>query len=280
MPHTKSLPNLLSHALSAMDTVRETFLHHYGNQPDWTLKHERDPVSQVDVAIERAIRAALLSAFPDIPVAGEELEQHPQKGCRMYWTIDPIDGTVNYLQHAPLCGISIGLILDDVSVLGILDFPVLNKRYVGGKGILPSINGVPLETAAPVGTNSPDISQCVIAVGDYATGPNSVQDNQAKLCLHRLLANRAYRVRMLGSAALDLAWTASGQFGGCITLVNNSWDMAAGVAIAQASGVYVVDVDGSTYSTRSRYVIASRHLGILAELCAMVQQATQPPTLP
>jgi myo-inositol-1(or 4)-monophosphatase len=77
---------------------------------------------------------------------------------------------------------------------------------------------------------------------------------------------------MLGSAAIDLAWLASGRHHASVTLCNRPWDMGAGVVIAREAGATVADVDGSEYSLDSHSVIAaSPRLG--PELLALVQQA-------
>ena len=65
------------------------------------------------------------------------------------------------------------------------------------------------------------------------------------------------RIRMLGSASLDLAWLAAGRTDGMVTLSNKPWDMAAGTVIARESGIQVVDIDGHDYGFASRSILAA-----------------------
>ena len=97
-------------------------------------------------------------------------------------------------------------------------------------------------------------------------------EDPLQIRLAGLLAGRALRVRMLGSAAIDLAWLASGRHHASVTLCNRPWDMAAGVVIAREAGATVTDLDRSEYSLDSRSVIAAAgRLG--PELMAIVEEA-------
>jgi myo-inositol-1(or 4)-monophosphatase len=116
------------------------------------------------------------------------------------------------------------------------------------------------------------MSEAIVALGDFATGPDAAEQNILGLRLTGLLAEKALRIRMLGSAAIDLAWLAAGRHHASITLCNRSWDRAAGVVISREAGASVVDLDGSGYSLASRAVVAAAGR-IGPELLATVQQA-------
>src|SRR2546430_2191953 len=73
------------------------------------------------------------------------------------------------------------------------------------------------------------LRDAVGGVGEYATGPRADHKNEQRLALTIQLAPRVPRVRMLGTAALDLAWVAEGRLDASITLDNKPWDTAAGV---------------------------------------------------
>jgi myo-inositol-1(or 4)-monophosphatase len=266
MKNTRELLELRQLSSQAAALGRDLFLSHYNDRNAFHLKKERDPVSVVDVEIEQSIRTFLGNHCPEVPVIGEELGAPGAHDSPVYWVVDPIDGTVNYLSKIPLCGISIALVENGIPVLGCIDFPVLGQLYTGGQGVRSELNG---EVITPT-CASLEFSQCIVALGDYSTGNGSRQKNERKIRLHQQLADQVYRVRMVGSAALDLCWTASGQFGASITLSNNAWDMAAGVAISRGCGVTVCDIDGTDYTTSSRCVIASRQADIAEKLCKMV----------
>jgi myo-inositol-1(or 4)-monophosphatase len=83
------------------------------------------------------------------------------------------------------------------------------------------------------------------------------------------LAGRAQRVRMLGSAAIDLAWVAEGKLDASMTMSNKPWDTAAGVIIAREAGAVVIDQDGSDHTSSSTATIAVAP-GVVEELLALV----------
>jgi len=255
-----NLQQLLGIATDVTAAASELFVARQPQTPYWRSKDDRDPVSEVDLEIENLVRAHLSHVVPDIPFVGEETGgQIPEFGrC---WVLDPVDGTVNYLEKSPLCGISLGLIEDRRAVLGVVELPFFKETFTGGRGLPALRNGSPINCKIPQ-----SLRDCVVAVGDYSVGSEAHVRNQQKLRLHAHLADRAYRVRMLGSAALDLVWTAAGINGACIALSNNPWDMTAGVAIAEAANVIVTGHDLRPHSVDSKIVVASGSQSVIAEI--------------
>ncbi len=246
-------------AVRAMEQARGIFLRSYGAEVSWSAKSERDPVSEVDLEIEAETRD-FLAARSDADFLGEESGgDTPSSG--LAWVLDPVDGTVNYLQGSPLCGISLALLQEGQPVLGVIDLPILGELYVGGQGLPATLNGATIHARS-----SDNLAECLVACGDYSVGEGSVARNAVKSRLTADLADRAYRVRMLGSAAIDLAWLSAGRHQASITLSNNAWDMAAGVAIAQASGALVVGSQGEVYTSESRATIASAAVSVVQNL--------------
>src|SRR5215211_5240954 len=96
------------------------------------------------------------------------------------------------------------------------------------------------------------IAEALISIDQYAFGEDAERKNRWRLRLTERLAHDAQRVRMLGSSAIDLAWTAEGRLDACIQLGNKPWDISAGVLIALEAGARVLDHDGSEHSEQSR----------------------------
>ncbi len=109
-------------------------------------------------------------------------------------------------------------------------------------------------------------------MGDYAVGKDATKRNRPRLALTALLAERAERIRMFGTAAYDLACVADGSTDGCVILSNNPWDIAAGTVIVRESGGVVCDSDGSMHSPHSRHTIAGNSL-TAKELVSLVARA-------
>lgn len=89
-----------------------------------------DPVTEADIAAERAIRAVIEREHPDHGVAGEEFPDRPAEGP-WTWSLDPIDGTRSFVCGMPTWVTLIGLLRDGAPVLGVIDVPRLDERYIG-----------------------------------------------------------------------------------------------------------------------------------------------------
>lgn len=230
-----------------------------------TEKHDRDLVSDVDLAIERQVRAHLAEATPDIGFLGEEEGQSGGPAGGWMWTLDPIDGTSNFAHGIPLCATSLALLHDRRPVLGVIDAPFLGQRYHAVEG-----HGAYAGESRLSASSTGQLRDAVVAVGDYATGPRADHKNEQRLALTVQLATRAHRVRMLGTAALDLAWVAEGRLDASITLGNKPWDTAAGVLLAREAGATVVDADGSAHGFHSAATIAAAD-ALISQLLPLIQ---------
>jgi myo-inositol-1(or 4)-monophosphatase len=94
-----------------------------------TAKGDRDVVSEVDLAIERQLRAHLHEKTPGIGFLGEEDGSAAWGDGRLLWALDPVDGTVNYVRSVPLCAVSLALLDQGRPVLGVIDLPFLSAHY-------------------------------------------------------------------------------------------------------------------------------------------------------
>ncbi|MFF1712254.1 inositol monophosphatase family protein [Streptomyces sp. NPDC058268] len=215
-----------------------------------TAKGDRDMVTNVDLAIERQARETLLHQAPGIGFFGEE--EGGSTDIETYWIIDPVDGTANFIRSLPLCGISLALVHQGVPVLGVIHLPFLNRRYWAATKLGAFRDGHPIHPSA-----AKTLPEAMIAIGDYGTGPDAPERNRVSLTIQAHLAEQAQRVRMFGSAAVDLALVADGTIDACITLGNHDWDMAAGVAIAREAGAVVMDTDGSPHTPAAITTIAT-----------------------
>ena len=230
-----------------------------------TYKGERDYASEVDYAVERELREFLAAATPSIGLLGEE--EGATGAVERRWVLDPVDGTVNFAHGLPLCGVSLALVEGNRPVLGVIDLPFLGGRYVASLGGGAYRNGQRVHTS-----QAASLGEAVVSVGDYAVGEGARGRNRSRLAVTSQLAQQVLRVRMLGSAAVDLAWLAEGKTDAMITLSNKPWDTAAGVVIAREAGAVVVDVDGSDHTTESTATIAAAP-GLLAEVLDLVANA-------
>ncbi|MBN1305582.1 MAG: inositol monophosphatase family protein [Anaerolineales bacterium] len=221
---------------------------------DYHEKGDRDYALEVDLDVEKAIKSALAAIDPDIPVLGEEFDwsSGSQEQPGVFWVVDPIDGTVNYARQLPLYGTSVALIQGDIPILAGISFPALGERYTAGLGTGAYLNGKRISIS---GTQK--LSDAVVTYGDFAVGNNAQTRNKFRFDFMEYFASRALRVRIPGTAALQLAWVACGRADISITPSNSAWDVQGGVLIVREAGGEVYDFNGSQHTTASRYTLAS-----------------------
>jgi myo-inositol-1(or 4)-monophosphatase len=118
--------------------------------------------------------------------------------------------------------------------LGIIDAPFLQTRFSGSEGHGATRNGQPIQCR-----NTAELRDAIVSVGDFATGPDAAHKNVARLQAAAALAVWTERVRMHGSAALDLAFVASGLTDGAMIFGGKEWDVAAGTIISREAGAIV-----------------------------------------
>ena len=229
-----------------------------------TAKGDRDMATELDFAVERAVRAHLRERTPGVAILGEEEGVSGDPDSELLWALDPIDGTANLVHGMPLTGVSLGLLHEGRPILGVIDLPFLDARYWAVEHA-----GAYVGDRRITASRTADLRDAVVAIGDYAVGAGADEKNRLRLALTEHLASRAQRVRMLGSAAIDLAWVAEGKLDASMTMSNTPWDTAAGVIIAREAGAVVIDQDGSDHTSSSVATIAVAP-GVVEELLALV----------
>ncbi|MGL5862211.1 MAG: inositol monophosphatase family protein [Phycicoccus sp.] len=234
-------------ATAALD--RAVALVSTGSPDGHIRKTDRDFATATDFAVEDALREFLADLTPDIGFLGEE-RGHTGRRDR-YWCLDPIDGTTNYSRGVPNYGVSLALIDAGQPVLGAIDLPAHRERYTT-RDDSAYCNG----RRTAVSTTS-DPNAAIVSVGDFATGHGSTSKNRDRLATIGKLADWAGRIRMLGSAATDLAWLARGRIDAVMLESNHTWDVAAGVALARAAGAIVTHLDGSPHRIDGPNILAA-----------------------
>ncbi len=135
----------LAFAHELADLAGEIGLGFFHGSFEVTIKPDRTPVTEADLSIEAAIRAAVKERFPGDSVLGEEggLEG---KGQRR-WIVDPIDGTKNFADGVQIWSNLIALAVDDEPVVGVVNLPALGERYDASRGGGARLNGEPIQVS-------------------------------------------------------------------------------------------------------------------------------------
>lgn len=211
----------------------------------------RDMVTDVDLSVENVVREFLYREFSGINFLGEEHGLVGEAEGMPMWVLDPIDGTANFLHRIPLCAVSLALIDGVKTILGVISLPFLGSLYYATEGQGAFLNREPI---AASGTDS--LNAAIVSMGDYEVGQDAAESNRTALAVTEALAPSVQRIRMLGSAAIDLAWVAEGKLDAAVILANRPWDTSAGVLIAREAGAMVLDRDGSSHGLNSTATIA------------------------
>ncbi|MGH3669814.1 MAG: inositol monophosphatase family protein [Pseudonocardiaceae bacterium] len=215
-----------------------------------TSKGDRDFTSDVDITVEQVVRRFFRQQTPDLGFFGEEGGGTHQTGA-LHWVLDPVDGTINFLHGLPLCAVSLSLMQNDTTLLGVIDMPFLGVQYYALNENGSYANGQRLKVSATQKLNA-----ALVSIDQYTFGVGKERMNQMRHRLLEHLASHAQRVRMIGASSIDLAWTAHGRLDACIMLGNKPWDTSAGVLIAREAGARVLDLHGSNHAADSSATIA------------------------
>jgi myo-inositol-1(or 4)-monophosphatase len=201
---------------------------------------------ELDVRCQKLIEKTLRAAFPKIPLLGEE-------GCtgdmnaEYRWVVDPIDGTVNYFFGLPHAAVSIALQVRNAergvrnpksssifhppsshqTVLGVIYGPFTDELWTVIRGGPTRLNGRVVRVS-----RRRNLNEAVIAMGFS----KSKQNLEKSLPFLNRLSRRVLKVRIMGSAALELACVASGRLDAYVERTINLWDVAAGALMVKCSG--------------------------------------------
>ena len=209
-----------------------------------------DFVSNIDREAERVIVDALLKTYPDHAILAEEgSAAGANEGAEFTWIIDPLDGTLNYLQGIPHYAVSIAVRRGRQLEHGVIIDPVRNEEWVASRGSGAQLNGKRIRVS-----QTKRLSEAVLA-----TGLPAGAKPQAATYLDDLaqFTPQCRSLRRLGSAALDLAYTAAGRVDGFWEMGLAPWDIAAGVLIVKEAGGFVGDLEGGEHYFDSGDIVAA-----------------------
>ncbi|WP_079912503.1 inositol monophosphatase family protein [Paenibacillus sp. 32352] len=217
-----------------------------------------DVVTEVDKASEQLIRQRLKEAYPEHGFLGEEesfahageLEERLEQAKKepFVWIVDPIDGTNNYVQGIPGFTVSIALACYGELRAGVIYDPCRDEIFWAEKGKGAFRNGSPITVS-----NAAELAQTVVGTGF----PSKAANRQAVMTSLQEIAPQCRSIRSLGSAALHLAYVASGKLGAFWEYGLNAWDVAAGVLIIEEAGGRVTDTLGNPYQLSVKHIVGS-----------------------
>jgi myo-inositol-1(or 4)-monophosphatase len=219
-------------------------------------KGDVDLVTVADRTVEKLIRTRLAEAFPAHGVYGEEGTRDRLEG-EFRWYVDPLDGTTNFAHGFPQFCVSMGLEKrdpdaapdeDGILVAAVIYDPMRDELFTAEKGRGAWLNGKPMWVS-----RTPQLAEALVATGF----PSRKRHDNPNIHFYQEFTLRSHGVRRAGSAALDLAYIASGRMDAFWEFNLNPWDTAAGILLVEEAGGRVTDFSGGDYKLDSREILAS-----------------------
>ncbi len=232
----------------------------FGRRQDVQVKGRGNFVTETDIAAERAVLALLRQEYPEHEVLAEETAGETE-GEGWMWVVDPLDGTHNFSRGIPYFAFNIALCRGREPVLGLTIAPATGDEFFAEKGAGLTVNGL-----AARGSVVERLGDCVLGVD------LGYEDGRAARMLE--LAAEVWpvqSVRVMGSAALGLAYAACGRFDLFMHHFLYPWDIAAGIVLVREGGGAVVDRDGEPVGIDSEGVIAGSP-GAVKEMLSLARK--------
>ncbi len=235
-------------ALAAVKKAGRVLLGEYKNfdRQRIRLKSHHEILTRADLLSEEIIIKEIRKKFPRHRILSEEAGE--LKSTSDYiWIIDPLDGTTNFSMHNPLWSVSLALAYREELVMGLVYAPVLSELFSAAKGRGAYLNGRKIKVSGAHGPKT---------LNTFCHGREEKHVRQA-LRYYAYQKLHALDCRQLGSAAIELAYVASGRIESIVIPGANAWDVAAGILLVREAGGRVTDFAGKDWNLNGGDMIAS-----------------------
>jgi myo-inositol-1(or 4)-monophosphatase len=205
-------------------------------------KHQRDPVTAVDRAVESLVRDEIRRRFPEHGILGEE-GTGEGVASEYLWVLDPIDGTANFAAGLPIFGLSLALLSNGAPIVGCLYVPFWPFAE-------PAILSASLGRGARIGSETIQLKDGSFRPGGPVAVPPGLR---AMFRTRGEFKKRPGEARNLGSIVAELAMVATGGFQFAVFGGPRLWDVAAGMLIVREAGGEAFTWEGHRWRRLSRF---------------------------
>jgi myo-inositol-1(or 4)-monophosphatase len=242
------MSDLLNIALNAATQAGQLIKSNFGSDLTVNEMQRHDIKLELDVRSQKLITEIILKNDPTHAILGEEEGDLGGQGD-VEWIVDPIDGTVNYYFNIPHFCVSIAARNRQTKemLLGVIHDPMQNETWSVVKGGAPMLNGKPITTSARAA-----MAEAVVTVG-FSKSKSALDAGFER---YKRIAYDVRKTRMLGSAALALAYIACGRLDAYVEEQISLWDIAAGVMLVEAAGGQVTTAP-STVKPGTMFICAT-----------------------
>lgn len=228
------------------------------------VKGEQDLVTEADRASEALIIDRLRAHFPSHGIVAEESGKH-ESPSEYRWYVDPLDGTTNFAHSFPAYNVTLALEKGNELICGVVLDPTRQEVFTAERGGGAYLNNRRM-SVSKIGR----IEEALMSTGF----PSRRRHQNINVHFFYQLSISTHGIRRTGSAAIDLAYVASGRSDGFWEFGLNPWDMAAGILMVEEAGGRVSDMRGRGYSLSGRHILATNGrihepvLGLFGEVFA------------
>ena len=238
----------MHHLETAVEIAREAgalLANYFERRIAYETKGAFDLITEADRASEKLVVERLRTYFPSHAIVAEE-GGGQETSSEFRWYVDPLDGTTNFAHGFPAFNVSIGLARGEEVIAGVVYDPIRQEMFTAERGAGAYINNRRAHVS-PTARLAESLS---------STGfPSRKRHDNVNIHFYYQLAMASHGVRRTGSAAIDLAYVASGRLDFFWEFGLKPWDMAAGTLLVEEAGGRTSDMKGAPHS-----VAASEHL--------------------
>ena len=244
------MPSYLETSVEIAREAGALLAKYFERRVPFELKGEYDLVTEADRASEQLVVERLRSHFPSHSIVAEEGGGHTGKS-EYCWYVDPLDGTTNFAHGFPMYNVTMALEQSGELIAGVIFDPERNEMFTAERGSGAYLNNRRIRVSK--------VSQLENTL--LATGfPSQKRHQNVNVHFYYQLAMVTHGVRRAGSAALDLAYVASGRLDGFWEFGLKPWDMAAGTLVITEAGGKCSDMSGGPAALRGPHLLADNGL--------------------
>ena len=208
-------------------------------------KSSKDFVSNVDLECQNLSYELLRKDF-QYEILSEERKTQDEIGTKLFWIIDPVDGTHNYISGLPNFGVSIALATKKEFLLGVIYLPYFDEMYYAVKNQGAFMNDEKIQVS-----KNNDLEKSMI------TFDNQFYLNKKSFDVYKKIVDSCFTTRILGSAVYDFCLIASGKVDARVWNNTKVFDFAAGLTIVNEAGGKLTDFNGNEITLNSHDILAS-----------------------
>ena len=251
-------------AMKAAKIGGDILMKYYGKPLNIEYKSKANPVSQADKNAQKKIVSIIKEAFPMHSFLAEEEGLADNAESDFCWIIDPLDGTINFIHGLPIFCVSIGLRYKKEMISGVIYAPYIKELFVAEKGKGAYFNGRKMKPSKI------EQEEGSLAVTGF---PYGIRDGYERVFKNfKDFTLRSQAVRRIGSAALDMAYTACGRFDFFWEEGISAWDIAAGIIIAKEAGCAVSDYQGENNYFDNQSIVVSGNKTLHKQVLGIINE--------